>query len=291
MQRGRGRGRNSNPSRSTLRRGNSTRGSRSNSRATISRTTSRPDLRRSARLAQLLNGEANNHTDELTNGDNNPAPNSPMADVARSRPVGNGSRRHISSRAQERQRPGHSSASPEGISYAMDILVQPPSTAWAGHNIGGNIIVRLRITDDYLNDAIADSTNLVAVATLVRDNNWPGSRDPNVLNTLLTGRRFDSIHPFSDDEADGSISSMEMSHPRGVGYMRFPELVIRQAGTYRIRITLIRIHNSSSDAPAPSASAGASVQIVDSNPITVSGGGTSSQMAAYNGKYYVAATC
>jgi hypothetical protein len=173
----------------------------------------------------------------------------------------------------------------------MDILVQPPSTAWAGHNIGGNIIVRLRITDDYLNDAIADSTNLVAIATLVRDSNWPGSRDPNVLNTLLTGRRFDSIHPFSDDEADGSISSMEMSHPRGVGYMRFPELVIRQAGTYRIRITLIRIRNSSSDAPAPSASAGASVQIVDSNPITVSGGGASSQMAAYNGKYYVAATC
>lgn len=165
----------------------------------------------------------------------------------------------------------------------MDILVQPPSTAYAGHNLGGNIIVRLRINDDHLNDAITDSTNLVAVATLVRDSNWPGSRDPTVLNTLLTGRRFDSIHPFSDDEADGSISSMEISHPRGVGYMRFPELIIRQAGTYRIRITLIRIRNSSSDPPVSSASGGASVHAVDSNPITVQGGGPSSNLTAYNG--------
>jgi hypothetical protein len=296
MQRGRGRGRNSNPSRSTSRRGTSARGSRSNSRTTISRTTSRTDLRRSARLAQLLNGEVNEDVNGLTNGLTNgahhhPATNSSMADVARSRPLGNGSRRHVSSRTQGRQRSGHSSASPEGISYVMDILVQPPSTAWAGHNIGGIIIVRLRITDDHLDDAITDSSNLVAVATLVRDNNWPGSRDPNVLNNILTGRRYDSVQPFSDDEADGSISSMEMSHPRGVGYMRFPELVIRQAGTYRIRITLIRIRNSNSDAPAPSASGSTSVHIVDSNPITVSGAGQSSPLASYNGKYYMAATC
>ena len=294
MQRGRGRGRNSNPSRSTSRRGTSARGSRSNSRTTISRTTSRTDLRRSARLAQILNGEVNENVNGITNGNQNhhyTATNSSMADVARSRPLGNGSRRHVSSRTQGRQRSGHSSASPEGISYVMDILVQPPSTAWAGHNIGGIIIVRLRITDDHLNDAITDSSNLVAVATLVRDNNWAGSRDPNVLNNLLTGRRYDSVQPFSDDEADGSISSMEMSHPRGVGYMRFPELAIRQAGTYRIRITLIRIRNSSSDAPAPPAAGSTSVHMVDSNPIIVSGTGQSSTLASYNGKYYVAATC
>ncbi|KAF2714328.1 hypothetical protein K504DRAFT_420068 [Pleomassaria siparia CBS 279.74] len=205
-----------------------------------------------------------------------------MAHVARQRTLGNGSSpRHQSSHTQGRSRSGHSSASPEGLGYAMDILVQPPSTAYAGQNLGGNIIVRLRNLDDHLNDAIADSTNLVALATLVRDSNWPGSRDPTVLNTLLTGRRFDSIHPFSDDEADGSISSMEMAHPRGVGYMRFPELMIRQPGTYRIRITLIRVRNSSSDPPVSSASGGASVHAVDSNPIRVHG--------ACNGKYMVAA--
>ena len=81
---------------------------------------------------------------------------------------------------------------------------------------------------------------------------------------------------------------MDMDDPRGVGYMRFPELVIRQPGTYRIRITLIRIRNSSSDPPAASATGGVSVQAVDSNPIVVqAAGGSSSNVAAYNGKYMV----
>jgi hypothetical protein len=111
-----------------------------------------------------------------------------------------------------------------------------------------------------------------------------------VLNTLLAGRRFDSIHSFSDDAADGSIASMEMDDPRGVGFMLFPDLVIRQAGCYRIRITLIRMRNSSSDPPVPSAAAGAaSVQIVDSNPIVVQGGGPYTALAAHNGKYMAAA--
>jgi hypothetical protein len=140
------------------------------------------------------------------------------------------------------------------------------------------------------NDAIADSTNLVAVATLVPGPNSQVSSDPMVLSTLLAGRRFDSIHPFSDDAADGSISSMEMDDPRGVGFMLFSDLAIRQAGCYRVRITLIRIRNSSQEPPVTSASGGASVQIVDSNPIIVSGGvpGAQTNLAAYNGKYMVA---
>lgn len=81
---------------------------------------------------------------------------------------------------------------------------------------------------------------------------------------------------------------MEMDDPRGVGFMLFNELVIRQAGCFRIRITLIRIRNSSSDPPASSPAGGASVQIVDSNPILVQGGSISSSMAAHNGKYMVA---
>jgi hypothetical protein len=70
-----------------------------------------------------------------------------------------------------------------------------------------------------------------------------------------------------------------------VGYMRFPDLVIRQAGTYRIRITLIRLRNSASDPPVSSAGNGASVQVVDSNTIVVAG---ATNLATYNGKYMVA---
>lgn len=167
----------------------------------------------------------------------------------------------------------------------MDVVLQPPATARAGHPLPGSIIVRLRTTNTEPDDAIADSQNLVAVATLVPGPNSTGSTDPTVLNNLLAGRRFDSIHPFSDDVADGAIGSMEMDDPRGVGFMYFPDLIIRQTGVFRVRITLIRIRNSSSDPPVASASGGASVQIVDSNPIVVNGG-----LAAYNGKYMVA-TC
>jgi hypothetical protein len=155
----------------------------------------------------------------------------------------------------------------------MDIIVQPPSSARAGYPLTGTIIVRLRTTNTHPDEAIADSGNLVAVATLIPGPNSTVSPDPNVLRTFLAGRYFDTIHPFSDDEADGSIASMELDDPYGVGYMRFPELVIRQAGVYRIRITLIRIRNSSADPPVASVAGGSSVQIVDSNPIVVQGSG------------------
>ena len=170
----------------------------------------------------------------------------------------------------------------------MDIVVQPPRTARAGQTISGSIIVRLRTANADPEEAIADSTNLVAVATLVPGPNSTAPADPSVLNNLLVGKRFDSIHSFADDEADGSIASMDMADPYGVGYMRFPELVIRQAGTYRIRITLMRIRNSSSDPPASSVGHGSTVQVVDSNPIVVYPSGSVPHMGAYNSKYMVA---
>lgn len=170
----------------------------------------------------------------------------------------------------------------------MDIVVQPPRTARVGQSLAGSIVVRLRTTNADPEDVVADSGNLVAVATLIPGNSAVPA-DPSVLNALLVGRRFDNIHPFADDEADGSIASMDMADPNGVGYMRFSDLAIRQVGTYRIRITLIRLRNSASEAPVSSAGHGASVQVVDSNLIVVgAGAGSSSALASYNGKYMVA---
>ncbi|OAL00996.1 hypothetical protein IQ06DRAFT_368983 [Phaeosphaeriaceae sp. SRC1lsM3a] len=281
MRRGsqRGRGRNPNPARSASTRRNRsnpppTSRVRSTSRSTtLQQARSHASLRRSARLAELLNGE----TVQQVNG-----ATSPMADVARPRALGSRSvRSRPHNRPSGRSRSGRHSLSPEDIRYAMDIVVQPPRSARVGQTLPGSIIVRLRTTNADPEDAVADSANLVAVATLV-PGNPAAPADPSVLNALLAGRRFDSIHPFADDEADGSIASMDMADPHGVGYMRFPELVIRQAGTYRIRITLIRIRNSASDPPVSSAGNGASVQIVDSNTIVVMGAGTATNLAAYN---------
>lgn len=291
MRRGprRGRGRDQNPNRGASSRRDtsnppSTSQTRFTSRQTIARNSrSHASLRRSARIAGLLNGESDH---QLTNA------TSSMADVARPRALGS---RSVRSRHQSgnhhtsgRSRSGQHSPSPEEIRYAMDIVVQPPRTARVGQTMPGSIVVRLRTINADIDDAVADSTNLVAVAALVPGPNTPASVDPNALNSALAGRIFDSIHPFNDDEADGSIASMEMADPHGVGYMRFPELIIRQAGTYRIRITLIRIRNSATDPPVTSAGNGLAVHVVDSNPIIVNGGGSSSNMAAYNGKYLVA---
>jgi hypothetical protein len=242
--------------------------------STLQTDHSQVPLRRSARIAELLNRDDSDHQPAT-------ATPSSMADVARPRTLGSRSvrSRHQTqnTRTSGRSRSGHHSLAVEDIQYAMDIVVQPPQTARVGHAIPGSIIVRLRTTNTDPDDAIANSQNLVAVATLVPGPNSTLSTDPSVLNSLLTGRRFDSIHSFADDEADGSIASMDMAGSQGVGYMRFPELVIRQVGTYRIRITLLRIHTSD-----PS---GVAIQIVDSNPIVVHGSGNASNIAAYNGKY------
>jgi hypothetical protein len=168
----------------------------------------------------------------------------------------------------------------------MDIVVQPPRSARVGQPLPGSIVVRLRTTNADPEDAVADSTNLYAVATLVPGNS-AAPTDPSVLNTLLLGRRFDSIHPFADDEADGSIASMDMADSNGVGYMRFPDLVIRQAGTYRVRITLIRIRNAAPDHTVSSAGNSTYVQVVDSDLIVVGGAGAATSYH-YNGKYMVA---
>ncbi|KAF2114223.1 hypothetical protein BDV96DRAFT_647696 [Lophiotrema nucula] len=164
----------------------------------------------------------------------------------------------------------------------MDVILQPRPTAQAGETLAP-IVVRLRTVNVPADDALADSTNLVAVATLLPGPNTTGSSDPNVLNQVLAGRRFDSIRPFSDDEADGQPFSIDMDDPNGVGYMYFDGLVIRHPGTYRIRITLIRIRSTSSEPPVSSASGGASVQVVDSTPIVVHGSGSSGNGAYYNG--------
>ncbi|KAJ4992303.1 hypothetical protein SVAN01_02322 [Stagonosporopsis vannaccii] len=200
-----------------------------------------------------------------------------MADVARHPALGSRSvqSRHHSSatRTSGRSRSGHYTSN---IQYAMDFIVQPPRTARVGHTIPGTIIVRLRTTNTDPDYAIADSTTLMAVAALVPGPNSTVSSDPHVLNTLLAGQRIDSIHPFADDEADGSIASMDMAGSQGVGYMSFPNLVVHQAGTFRIRITLLRTAD------------GTAVQVVDSNPIVVQAGGASTAYASYNGKYAVA---
>ncbi|KAF2184024.1 hypothetical protein K469DRAFT_709891 [Zopfia rhizophila CBS 207.26] len=166
----------------------------------------------------------------------------------------------------------------------MDVILQPPATARAGYPLQQPVIVRLRTINADADDALADSTNFYAVASLTPGGpNTTCSTDPTVLSNFLGGRRFDSVHPYSDGDADGLPISVANEDPRGVGYMYFPDLMIRQEGTYRIRVTLIHIRSTSGDAPLSPSSGGASVQSVESNPIIVQGNGPSTPLARANG--------
>ncbi|KAF2265318.1 hypothetical protein CC78DRAFT_203506 [Lojkania enalia] len=265
MQRGRGR-RRGDPSRA---RSTSTRGSRSSSRRSTFRTDRRPTLRRSARLAELLNGDFQSIVAD-----------SSMANLVRPRALENrtvGRSRHHSGRGPHRSRSGRaSSSSPEEIRHEMDVVLQPRPTAQVDEPLPP-IVVRLRTVNADLEDAVADSMNLVVVASLVAGSDDTVSMDPETLNSILSGTRFKSIRPFSDDEADGLPFSIELDGPRGVGYLYFDTLTIRHPGTYRIRFTLLRIRRSSSDPPVSSVEGALSIGVVDSTSIVVQGNGS------YNG--------
>lgn len=148
----------------------------------------------------------------------------------------------------------------------MDMIVQPPSAAQLGTTLQPPVTVRLRnLNSESAEDADnAETANLLAVATLTSDS-INDSANPVDPNSLLGGRRFDSIHPFTGEEDD--LHSYDTAETRGVGYVSFPDLVIRQEGTYRIRVTLIKIRGAAGEVPA--FSGGSSVQAIDSNPITV----------------------
>ena len=148
----------------------------------------------------------------------------------------------------------------------MDIIVQPPSTARLGAALRPPVTVRLRTVNGEAADEAdnAETANLLAVATLTADS-FNDSANPIDPNSLLEGRRFDSIHPFIGDD---DLHGHETAETRGVGYVSFPDLVIRQEGTYRIRVTLIKVRSATGETRLASPG-GSSVQVIDSNPITV----------------------
>jgi hypothetical protein len=140
--------------------------------------------------------------------------------------------------------------------YAMDVLVQPPPSVRAGRHLTPVLMVRLRSLQQGLDEDEDDAAHLLAVATLVAEH---ADKTHEELQNALAGRRFDSIHPFTDE-----------TESRGVGYASFPDLVIRDEGVYRIRVTLIKVRNAEGGA-SPIPDGGSNVHAVETNPITVDG--------------------
>ena len=199
---------------------------------------------------------------------------------------GIGHRPSQSSRRRGNRQP-HTDDDSEDLRFGMDILIQPPATATLGDTLNPPLTVRLRSLNGDLNEAIAESTSLVVVATLTSAHS-PVGGDTTDLTGALGGRSF-SIHPFGDDDEPLPLS-VSAPDPRGLGYVSFTDLSIRRAGTYRIRVSLIRMpRRIPTDPPSSPLSAGLCIQVVESNPITVQGNGSNAApMALQQGKQMVA---
>ena len=123
---------------------------------------------------------------------------------------------------------------------SLEIAVQPPSTARLGATLDPPLAVMMRSTA-VANGYSSDLSRVWAFATLIDDYG-------EVVKDQLTGTLAESAHTLSS--ADGST-----------GYFLFDNLCIESVGSFRIRVTLMRMDNSSSGAT--------SVQQIESSTIVI----------------------
>ncbi|KAF2759076.1 hypothetical protein EJ05DRAFT_485152 [Pseudovirgaria hyperparasitica] len=148
----------------------------------------------------------------------------------------------------------------EAIGYEMDVIVQPPARARVGALLQPAVTVRLRPTPNRGIEAadITEASQLLVMVSLMKDE-YPVSSER--LQHLFFGRRVDSIRPFSG----GDESAQNRDY--GLGYASFSDLIINEEGTYRLRLTLIKMHGGLGQ-PGMS-NGGTAVGMVDSNTIKV----------------------
>jgi hypothetical protein len=125
-----------------------------------------------------------------------------------------------------------------GIS--LQIAVQPPPVARLGTTLDPPLAVMMW-SNAVVNGNSSDLSRVWAFATLIDDYG-------NVVNDQLTGTLAESAHSFSS--GDGSTC-----------YFLFDNLSIETIGSFRIRVTLMRMDNGTSGA--------ASVQQIESDTIVV----------------------
>jgi hypothetical protein len=107
---------------------------------------------------------------------------------------------------------------------SLDIAVQPPAVIRRGAVLDPPLVLVTRANDS-VNDHSEDLTQIWAFATLV-------DQDGEVVSGSLGGSLAESAHPFTSSD-DSS------------GYFLFENLSIDSIGTYRLRVTLMRMHSGS----------------------------------------------
>ncbi|QDS69329.1 hypothetical protein FKW77_003439 [Venturia effusa] len=186
-------------------------------------------LRRSKRVTEAY---CNHKPTEIPNTD-------PMTDVAR--------RTHCTqlntrsndaniSRQRTRPRPGRSAGEPHG--FNLDFVVRPPNEVRVGSSISPAVTLQVRTVRRGSSAALSNQNlhhYFVVVSLLqLHDDGDVDHASPGVLS----GRQLaDTIH--AQDHATLALNSPDI-----LGYVSFPNLVIRSQGTYRLRISLMRVASS-----------------------------------------------
>lgn len=112
----------------------------------------------------------------------------------------------------------------EMTSVSLEIAVQPPAKVRRGGILDPPFVLVMRI-DEPVNGYSEDLSQIWASATLV-------NRNGEVVSGSLRGTLAESVHPFTN--VDDST-----------GYFLFENLSVRSVGTYRLRVTLMRMDNGS----------------------------------------------
>lgn len=156
-----------------------------------------------------------------------------------------------------------SSSQQERPTFELDIIGQPQRSIIFGTTVEASVMVSLKVPSPDMAASYRnlDTSRLLAVVSLVADTR-SGERTAVECGTLTGQKMFDSVHPIPEE----CVPSLARSQPcrLALGYFSFPGLLIRQPGSYRLRISLIKMGASDS-----SSSGGSTISTVDSEAIRV----------------------
>ena len=188
-------------------------------------------------------------------------------DVKRSRKDSGHHKSSSKSESGHRRKSSNTSSSPNTDArptWELDVIGQPQHRVVPlGMEVGISVMASLRFPspDRAIDGANVDTTRLLAAVSLVADTR-SGDRVP-IEAGMLTGQKlFDSVHEIPEEHVESMVRSQPCRVP--LGYFSFSSLVIRQHGTFRLRVALIQASASGS-----SQQTATSITTVDSEPIKV----------------------
>ena len=185
-------------------------------------------------------------------------------DQSQQRPRRNSSLKPAKPETGHRRRPSKTQPNrgfQERPTFELDVIGQPSRAVALGMEVELSVMVSLRLlpTDQIASTCSVDTGSLLAVTSLVADTR-SGERFPVEAGAMTGQKMFDSVHPIPEE----CVEDLARNQPcrLALGYFSFPGLLIRQAGTYRVRVTLLKM-------AAGMGEGGSSVLAIDSDPIKI----------------------